>query len=105
MHASDEESAPAPGADNESISRRSFLQAGAVAGAALTGWSSTSSAQSTAEALASFERHDHSNIAAASIAELQESMSSGRLTSRELGLVFMGMPARMAWMTSSKAGS
>src|SRR5688572_25871706 len=89
MHASDRQSASASGADSESISRRSFLQAGAVAGAALTGWSSTSSAQSDAEALASIERHGDSDLAAASIAQLQARMSSGKLTSRELVEIYL----------------
>ena len=89
MHASDPDSAPKPGADTESVSRRSFLQAGALAGAALTGWPSTASAQSAAEALANIERHGDRDVAGASIAELQRRMSSGRLTSRELVEIFL----------------
>src|SRR5262245_6724626 len=82
------------GTDRSGISRRSFLQAGTLAGAgaALTAWS-TSGAQDVDQAqLDSERRNDHSDsereIAGASIAELQALMVSGRLTSRQLVNVY-----------------
>jgi amidase len=75
------------------ISRRSFLQAGAVAGgAALTGWSGTSQAE---EAAASAEaQFDHllgrdRDIANATVTELQARMASGRLSSVELVNIYL----------------
>lgn len=72
------------------ISRRSFLQAGTLAGtgAALTAWS-TSGAQEANDALLQSERHnDHPGndreIAGASIGEQQALMAAGRLSSRQL---------------------
>lgn len=82
---------PATGADSAShvVSRRSFLQGSALAGAgaALTAWSSAS-AQDAEDAL-SLEHHGGREIAYASIADLQTRMASGRLTSRELVEIYL----------------
>ena len=71
------------------VSRRSFLQGSALAGAgaALTAWSSAS-AQQIEDAL-SVENHGGREIAYASIADLQSRMASGRLTSRELVEIYL----------------
>lgn len=69
------------------ISRRSFLQAGALAGtgAALAAW--------PAGAQENIDSHDRSggerDIAGASIAELQRRMASGRLSSRQLVDIYL----------------
>lgn len=73
----------------DGMSRRSFLQAGTLAGTAALGAWSTSGALEADDALLNSERHnDHSDsdreIAGASIAELQRRMRSGHLTSRQL---------------------
>jgi amidase len=73
----------------DGMSRRSFLQAGTLAGAgaALTAWS-TSGAQEAGAAVNSVQHGDHPGndreIANASIAELQQRMASGHLSSRQL---------------------
>jgi amidase len=71
------------------VSRRSFLQAGALAGsgAALGVWS-TAGAQET-DSPASTEHSGGREVAFASIAELQSLMSSGKLSSRELVEIYL----------------
>jgi amidase len=75
------------------ISRRSFLQAGALAGgsAAIGGWSTANAQGASADAndsdIARFD-HDH-DVAGSSIAQLQELLSSGRLSSRELVEIYL----------------
>lgn len=75
------------------VSRRSFLQAGAVAGgAALTSWSGASQAdESSASAEAQFDHllgRDR-DIANATVTELQARMASGRLSSVELVNIYL----------------
>ncbi|HEY4370251.1 MAG TPA: amidase [Steroidobacteraceae bacterium] len=76
---------------NDGISRRSFLQAGAVAGSLALGTWPAASAQETdslgAQNGARFGG-DH-DVAGASIAELQQKLSSGRLSSRELVDIYL----------------
>jgi amidase len=79
------------GAD-EGISRRSFIQAGALAGgsAALGAWSAAGAQQSDGNDNGSL---DHINrdidIAGATLAQLQEWLSNGRLSSRELVDIYL----------------
>ena len=82
---------PTEAGGEEGVSRRSFLQAGALAGtgAALTAWSGTSTAQDIEGALAEIESHGGRDLAYASIADLQSRMSAGRLTSRELVEIYL----------------
>ena len=66
-----------------SVTRRAFLQTGALAGgAALTPFAS--SAQETEAASTDHVNHHDSEIAGASIARLQSLMASGQLSSKEL---------------------
>jgi amidase len=76
--------------ENTNISRRSFLQAGALAGggAALAAVTAVG-AQEADSALASIESHGERDVAAASIAELQARMASGRLSARELLEIYL----------------
>jgi amidase len=87
----DIDSSGSPQTGSASLSRRSFLQSGALAGTgvALPIWANGANAQDNAQdsATASVDarRFDHDrDIAAASIAEQQRRMTSGRLSSREL---------------------
>ncbi|MGH8175741.1 MAG: amidase [Steroidobacter sp.] len=75
---------------SDGVSRRSFLQAGALAGtgAALAAWS-TGHAQDVESAIADADRFGEHDLAGASIAELQRRMSSGRLSSRELVEIYL----------------
>lgn len=76
---------------NDGISRRSFLQAGAVAGSLALGTWPAANAQETDNLSAQNGAHfggDH-DVAGASIAELQQKLSSGRLSSRELVDVYL----------------
>src|SRR5687767_6362616 len=90
MHMNDRERDEGEPVETRGVTRRSLLHATTLAGtaAALTAWSPTH-AQGQDEALLHSERHgDHPGsdreIAGASIAELQASMASGRLSARQL---------------------
>ena len=79
------------GADN-GITRRSFLQAGAMAGsgAALGTWATANAQQSSSNGDDNSARVDKDlDIAGASIAKLQQLLSSGKLSSRELVDIYL----------------
>jgi amidase len=80
------------GADSGGISRRSFLQAGALAtgGAALAPLSDAHAQSGEAEAQNFAQLSgDHRDIAGASIAQLQQLMSSRRVSSKELVDIYL----------------
>ncbi|HEY0683287.1 MAG TPA: amidase [Steroidobacter sp.] len=80
------------GADQTgAVSRRSFLQAGALAGgAALTGWSNSSAAGTSTEGQERGGDPDGDrDIAGASISQLQSKMAAGRLSSAELVEIYL----------------
>lgn len=83
----DIDSSGSPQTGSASLSRRSFLQSGALAGTgvALPIWANGANAQDSAFASVDANRFDRDrDIAAASIAEQQRRMTSGRLSSRDL---------------------